>query len=498
MIGAMSDSTTSGGAQWFGHPRGLSTLFFTEMWERFSYYGMRALLVLFMTNMVVSGGLGMTDVTATAIYGLYTASVYAVALPGGWIADRLIGQRHAVLIGGVIIAAGHFTLAIPALATFYLGLTLIVLGTGLLKPNVSAMVADLYPEGGARRDAGFSIYYMGINVGALVGPLICGYLGENINWHLGFSAAGIGMVLGVIQYVWGGRYLGEAGHLRLEGQAADDRVRAWRTFFAGIGGVVAVAVVLWGLQAGGMLTFSFVGVARVAGVVIVSLVVLYFTYVFMFGRLDRIERKRVAVIPVLFVAAVIFWSGFEQAGSSFTLFGERNTNMMLVGWEVPVTWLQSANPLFIIILAPVFASLWVQLGSRAPSMLRKFAYGLIQLGLGFLVLAWGATYTLDGNLVSPMWLIVTYFLHTTGELCLSPVGLSSITKLSPKRFVGQMMGIWFMASALGNLLAGLVAGLIESLPLPQLFGTVCLTTAGSGLVLLVFAKPIRKLTGDIK
>ena len=498
MTDARSDATVAPDAQWFGHPRGLSTLFFTEMWERFSYYGMRSLLVLFMTNLVVSGGFGMTDVTATAIYGLYTFSVYAVALPGGWIADRLIGQRRAVFIGGVIIAAGHFTLAIPTIATFYLGLTLIVLGTGLLKPNVSAIVADLYPEGGARRDAGFSIFYMGINVGALAGPLICGYLGENINWHLGFSAAGIGMVLGLIQYVWGGRYLGEAGHLKLEGQAADDRVRAWRTFFAGIGGVVALAVVLWGLQAGGMLTFTFVGVARVTGVVIVLLVVLYFTYVFMFGRLDRIERKRVAVIPILFVGAAIFWSGFEQAGSSFTLFGERSTDMMIFGWEAPVTWLQSVNPLFIIILAPVFASLWVQLGSKNPSIPLKFAYGLIQLGLGFLVLAWGATYALDGNLVSPMWLIVTYFLHTTGELCLSPVGLSSITKLSPRRFVGQMMGIWFMAAALGNLLAGLVAGLIESLPLPQLFGTVCLTTAGSGLILLTFAKPIRKLIGDIQ
>ena len=247
-----------------------------------------------------------------------------------------------------------------------------------------------------------------------------------------------------------------------------------------------------------MLTFTFVGVARVTGVVIVLLVVLYFTYVFMFGRLDRIERKRVAIIPILFVGAAIFWSGFEQAGSSFTLFGERSTDMMIFGWEAPVTWLQSVNPLFIIILAPVFASLWVQLGSKNPSIPLKFAYGLIQLGIGFLVLAWGATYALDGNLVSPMWLIVTYFLHTTGELCLSPVGLSSITKLSPRRFVGQMMGIWFMAAALGNLLAGLVAGLIESLPLPQLFGTVCLTTAGSGLILLAFAKPIRKLIGDIQ
>ena len=239
------------GTEWFGHPSGLATLFFTEMWERFSYYGMRALLVLFMTDLVARGGLGMTDATATAIYGLYTFSVYAVALPGGWIADRLTGQRNAVLYGGIVIAAGHFTLAIPTLAAFYLGLLLIVLGTGLLKPNVSAIVGDLYPEGGARRDAGFSIYYMGINVGAFAGPLVCGYLGEEINWHLGFSAAGVGILLGVVQYVWGWGRLGEAGLLRA--QEAGERARALRGLAGGSGALAAVAVVLAALHAAGAL-----------------------------------------------------------------------------------------------------------------------------------------------------------------------------------------------------------------------------------------------------
>ena len=253
------------GSEWFGHPRGLSTLFFTEMWERFSYYGMRALLVLFMTDMVTSGGLGMTDVTATAIYGLYTFAVYAVALPGGWIADRLTGQRQAVLWGGIVIAAGHFTLAIPTLTGFYAGLILIVLGTGLLKPNVSAIVADLYPEGGARRDAGFSVFYMGINVGALAGPLICGYLGENIDWHLGFSAAGVGMALGVTQYVLGWRHLGDAGSLRA-GPA--DRAKAWRMFVKGVGVTVAMLLALVVGQSAGWLTFSFLGVAQGTGLII--------------------------------------------------------------------------------------------------------------------------------------------------------------------------------------------------------------------------------------
>ena len=493
---ASSDARAATGGEWFGHPRGLSTLFFTEMWERFSYYGMRALLVLFMTDLVASGGLGMTDVTATAIYGLYTFAVYAVALPGGWIADRLTGQRQAVLWGGIVIAAGHLTLAIPSLTAFYAGLILIVLGTGLLKPNISAIVADLYPEGGARRDAGFSVYYMGINIGAFAGPIICGFLGEGINWHLGFSAAGIGMVLGVVQYVWGWRYLGDAGLPRQT--SADDRARAIRALLSGIGLVILLIVVLGGLQTIGLVTLSILTVAQATSVIITAVVILYFAYVFLFVRLEPAERRRVAVIPVLFVAAAVFWSGFEQAGSSMNLFAERLTDRTVLGWEAPATWLQSVNPLFIIICAPMFAALWLRLGSRNPSIPLKFTYGLMQLGLGFLVLAWGATFVSDEGGVSPMWLVVTYFFHTTGELCLSPVGLSSITKLSPKRLVGQMMGIWFMASALGNLLAGLVAGLIESLPLPQLFGTVGVIATGAGVVLLVASGPLRRLTGDVR
>ena len=363
MAGSSNDPR-SAGVEWFGHPRGLSTLFFTEMWERFSYYGMRALLVLFMTDMVASGGLGMTDVTATAIYGMYTFAVYAVALPGGWIADRLTGQRQAVLYGGIVIAAGHFTLAIPTTTAFYLGLILIVLGTGLLKPNVSAIVADLYPEGGARRDAGFSVFYMGINIGAFAGPLICGYLGEGINWHLGFSVAGVGMLLGVVQYVWGWRHLGDAGQLR--GQDGDGRVRALRALGAGFGVVVALILLIGALQTTGFLTLSILSVAQGTGVIITVLVVLYFAYVFLFEGLDADERRRVAVIPVLFVAAAIFWSGFEQAGSSMNLFADRLTDRTVLGWEVPATWLQSVNPLFIIILAPVFGSLWLRLGARNP------------------------------------------------------------------------------------------------------------------------------------
>jgi POT family proton-dependent oligopeptide transporter len=485
-------------AEWFGHPRGLSTLFFTEMWERFSYYGMRAILVLFMTNAIATGGMGLDDVTATAIYGLYTAAVYLVTLPGGWIADRLLGLRRAVFLGGCVIAAGHFTLAVPSTVTFYTGLILIVIGTGLLKPNISAMVGDLYPEGGVRRDAGFSIYYMGINVGALFGPLICGYLGEDINWHLGFSAAGVGMLLGVVQYSFGGKHLGAAGELKGESQTPAARAKSRQSLLRAVEAIVGVFLVVTALESIGAIHLTLLGVVDSTGVFIAALAAAYLLSVVLFGGLTTAEKKRVGVIAVTFLAAACFWSGFEQAGSSMNLFAERLTNRMIGGWEMPTSWLQSVNSLFIILLAPVFSALWLWLGRRSPSIPTKMAYGLMQLGLGFAVLAWASIYASLAHPVSPSWLVVTYFFHTTGELCLSPIGLSSTTKLAPPRYAGQMMCIWFMGAALGNLEAGRVAGLIDSLPLPQLFGAVTLFSVGTGLLLLIFAKPLKKWMGGVE
>ena len=482
--------------RWFGHPRGLSTLFFTEMWERFSYYGMRAILVLFMTNAVATGGMGLDDVTATAIYGLYTAAVYVVTLPGGWVADRLLGLRRSVFWGGVVIAAGHFTLAIPSLIAFYIGLTLIVIGTGLLKPNVSAMVGDLYPEGGSRRDAGFSIYYMGINVGGFFGPLICGYLGENIDWHLGFGAAGVGMVLGLVQYSLGARHLGTAGEVKEEAKSPAARAAARRSLFIGLEAVVGLALILGALQAIGVIHMTLVGFVDSTGVFIVSLAAVFLLYVAFFGGLTLTEKRRVGVIAVCFLAAACFWSGFEQAGSSMNLFAERLTNRVINGWEMPASWLQSVNSTFIILLAPMFSALWLWLGARNPSIPVKMAFGLMFLGVGFAVLAWASMYATLENPVTPSWLVATYFFHTIGELCLSPIGLSAITKLSPQRYVGQMMGIWFMGAALGNLVAGRVAGLIASLPLPQLFGAVTMFSIGTGLLLLMLTKPLKKWIGD--
>jgi POT family proton-dependent oligopeptide transporter len=482
--------------RWFGHPRGLSTLFFTEMWERFSYYGMRALLVLFMTNAVATGGMGLDDVTATAIYGLYTAAVYVVALPGGWIADHLLGLRRSVFWGGTVIAVGHFTLAIPNVIAFYTGLTLIIIGTGLLKPNISAMVGDLYPEGGARREAGFSIYYMGINLGGFLGPLVCGYLGEAVDWHLGFGAAGIGMVLGLIQYSFGGRHLGAAGELRPEMAVPAKRSAATRALVRTIEAIVGLLLIAAALQSIGVIHLSLVGFVDWTGLFIVLLAGSYLLYVVLFGGLTTVEKKRVGVIAVCFLAAACFWSGFEQAGSSMNLFADRLTDRIINGWEMPASWLQSVNGVFIILLAPLFSALWIWLGARNPSIPGKMGFGLIFLGIGFAVLAWGSVNATLETPVSPVWLVVTYFFHTVGELCLSPIGLSSITRLSPARYVGQMMGIWFMGAALGNLVAGRVAGLIESLPLPQLFGSVTMFSVGTGLILLLFTKPLKGWIGN--
>ena len=490
----------------FGHPRGLSTLFFTEMWERFSYYGLRAILILFMTAPLTAGGLGFAVPKAAAIVGIYTAAVYLMALPGGWVADRVIGQRRAVLVGGIVIAAGHFSMAIPALATFYLGLLLIALGTGLLKPNISAMVGELYPgDAGARRDAGFSIFYMGINIGGFLAPLVVGYLGEKVNWHVGFAAAGFGMILGLIQYVLGGKHLGEAG---LHPDATEaQRAANMRKLLLGLAGLAALIAVLVAVGV------TAEAVANAGTAVIVGSTTLYFLYVFLAGGLTREEKGRVGAIAVFFVAAAVFWAGFEQASTSLNLVAERLTDLTLGGWEIPASWFQSINSFFIILMAGVFAWMWLWLARRnaEPSSPRKFSAGLILLGFGFLVVMFGTMRVASGAVaaMSPMWLILTYFLHTAGELALSPVGLSTVTKLSPHRMVGQMMGIWFMATSLGNLIAGLlaaqigdegaeVAGAISPALTVEVFQLVAIVSIGAGLVLLLFGGVVKRMMHGVK
>jgi proton-dependent oligopeptide transporter, POT family len=483
-----------------GHPPGLYTLFFLEMWERFSYYGMRAILFLFMVATLERGGLGFSEQYAGAVYGLYTAGVYLLSVPGGWIADRLIGQQRAVWWGGMIIAAGHFSLAVPRIEFFFLGLFLIVIGTGLLKPNVTTIVGELYPEGGARRDAGFSIYYMGINLGAFIGPLIVGYLGEGINWHYGFAAAGVGMVAGLIQYKIQQPKLGDAGRLPTRDSAnpadAGQLKREWMGMWVAAAVLAAIAIAAFA----GVFAIDPVAVARGSAGFIIGLAVLYFAYIVLLGRIDTAAKKRVGLLAILFVFSAMFWSGFEQAGSSLNIFAERYTDRVYFGWEMPASWLQSVNPIFIILLAPFFAALWINLGRRNmnPSVPVKFGLGLIQLGLGFAVMAFAASLAADGSQVLPLWLVLTYLLHTTGELCISPVGLSAVTKLAPRKFLGQMMGLWFISISLGNLFAGLIAGRFddESLPqMPEMFMSIFMWTVIPGIVLLVLARFLRGLSG---
>jgi POT family proton-dependent oligopeptide transporter len=537
------------------------------MWERFSYYGMRALLILFMTASVdtANPGLGLGEGTSAAMYGLYTSMVYLLTLPGGWVADNLWGQRKAVFVGGVIIAMGHFTLAAPLVGapevpSFFLGLLFIVIGTGLLKPNVSTMVGDLFPRlsddateherqvGGANRDAAFSIFYMGINIGAMLGPFVCSTLGELVNWHWGFSAAGFGMVLGLIQYRMGDKYLGEAGLFRPDAPE-DELVRRRRTFYLSSGAVGAVAALVVFLLATDALGVTIVDFATWIAYGIVLLSILFFAYLIFGTRWATLlmilfavlsaalvpgmgiaggqwaavgtlgtfvvmclgllifrgtevtpDQKRLMVIYWLFLLAAVFWAGFEQAGSSMNLFAERDTDRFLFGWEMPTGWLQNVNPFFIVVLAPVFGSLWTWLAhrDRNPSTPRKFALGLMGLAAGFVVLAWGASYASDGNRVSMAWLVVTYFLFTCGELALSPIGLSSMTKLAPHGRLGQMMGIWFIAAALGNLVAGLVAAQLETLAAVTIFTYTAMFAGVTGILALLVSPGVNKMMEQVE
>ena len=494
----------------FGHPRGLSTLFFTEMWERFSYYGLRPLLVLFMSAALAEGGFGLERGQASAIVGIYAASVYLASLPGGWVADRLLGLRRAIFWGAVLISAGHISIGISAFAhspvPFFMGLVLIVLGTGLLKPNISAIVGDLYPEGGARRDAGFSIFYMGINTCAFFGQIVTGILGERLGWHWGFGAAGVGMLLGLFWFsAFAKRTLGNIGmepsrHPDPVVQARQQR-NGKAILFAGLGLLAAVVL----LTAAGVITIDPQVVGSYMLYVLVGLAVVFFAFIFVAGNLTIEEKKRCAVIFVLFIFAAAFWGAFEQAPTSLNLFAADFTDRNVFGFEVPVLWFQSINSAFIILFAPVFAAIWVGMARRGTTLSdpAKFTVALVLAGIGFalMVIPANAIVASGGTVkVSPWWLTVSYLFQTLGELSLSPVGLSSMTKLSPRKYVGQMMGIWFLAASVGNLVAGLVGGHVDPEKLeqtPALFTWTAVALFGSALILGLLIIPIRKMMGNI-
>jgi POT family proton-dependent oligopeptide transporter len=478
----------------FGQPRGLATLFFTEMWERFTYYGMRAVLILFMVAAVSRGGLGLDDKTSSSIYGLYIGGTYLLGLFGGWVADRLLGAQHAVLSGAVLIMVGNAMLAVGNTPVFFLGLLVVVMGVGLLKPNASAMVAALYPEGGSRRDAGFSFFYMGINLGALLGSLWVPLFAAWFGWRWGFALPALGMAIGLAQFLWTRHYLGAAGLA-----AADEKRGSWTpviVFVALLAGVAAAALT-------GLLKIDAVALAASATWAMLALGVAYFAYLLLFAGLTRLERQRALVMVALVAASVMFWAGYEQTGASFNLFADRYTDRHIFGWDMPAGVLQGVNPIFVIVFAPVFAQLWIALGNRGRDLTAsaKFAAGLILLGLGFLVMYVASRHVLAGEVVLPTWLVLTYLLHTFAELCLSPVGLSYMTKLAPPRFVGQVMGMWFLSMALGSNLAGQLTGQYDAThleSLPALFLKIFWYGVIAGLVMLLLTPLVKRMMAGVK
>ncbi|MFN8651493.1 MAG: peptide MFS transporter [Gemmatimonadales bacterium] len=546
----------------FGHPRGLSTLFFTEMWERFSYYGMRAILILFMTAAVADGGLGFDASKGGLILGTYAGMVYLMSVPGGWLADKFLGQRRAVLYGGIVIMAGHIALAVPTVPSFYTGLGLVIIGTGLLKGNISALVGQLYTPEDRRRDAGFSIYYIGINTGAFISPLVVGWLAQSpqwkgilagmgispeTSWHWGFGAAAVGMFFGVVQYMFGWKYLGDAG-MNPAKPASEAEARGHkRTLVFGFLIAVTLVGVLYLLAKTGAITITPERVSKTFGTVLALTPLVLFPVLYFLGDYSPQEKKQLIVIMVLFFGATVFWSVFEQAASTLNLFADRNTDLTITtslaavlslalvvpAWLAGNWWrklpaktplatgfallvvgmvalaiyymfthtgepfassyFQSANAMYIVVLAPLFATLWVKLGDKEPSSPAKFAVGLLFVALGFAILILAAKTAITGVKVSPLWLVATYFLHTIGELCLSPVGLSAMTRLAPARIVGLVLGIWFLATSLGNWLAGFASSMYESMPLPTLFGVVTALTLVATVILAVLVGPMKKL-----
>ncbi len=486
-----------------GHPIGLFVLFFTEMWERFSYYGMRAILLLFLIDNV-RGGMGLTEGEGAAIYGIYTASVYLLSVPGGWIADNILGQRKSIWYGGIIIMLGHIILAVPSgPGLFYTGLCTVAIGTGLLKPNISSIVGELYPEGGARKDAAFSIFYMGINTGSLLGISVVGYLGQKVGWHYGFGAAAVAMALGILTFrTFGQRYLGDHGnYVAQPPKSAEASSNGNRSLLVFLGVMVAL---LAGLQLTGVLDLTTAqGLAQAMGTIISMIALGGFAYILIAGGLDAVEKKRVVVLFIFFLASAVYWAGNEQQGSSLQIFADRYTDLNLFGWQMPSSWFQNLNPAFILIFSPVLAVLWVFLANRKINypVPAKFATSLIFLGLAYVVMVVASDLALTGTRTSPLYLSLTYLLFTLGELFLSPVGLSAFSKLAPKRYTSQLMGLWFVGSSLGNLIAGLFAGGFDEKnvqQMPSMFQSVALFSLGAGILMLFFVKPLRKWMGGIE
>lgn len=466
----------------FGHPRGLFVLFFAEMWERFSYYGMRALLILYMTKSLM-----YEEEVASWKYGAYTGLVYATPLFGGMLADRFLGYRKAIILGGILMALGHFAMVITHPFFFYGALALLIAGNGFFKPNISTMVGKLYAQDDPRRDGAFTIFYFGINLGAFFSPLVCGLIGQTYGWHYGFGLAGIGMIIGLLVFQKGTKYLGDHG--------LPPRPEAMREPF------VAGVPKIWALYIGILL---FLPVAAVlvyqpkwVQVIVPGIALLFLGYIgYEMARSSAAERSHIAVILILVFFSITFWACFEQAGSSMTLFTDAHVDRHLLGWEVPAAVFQSVNPGFILLLSIPFAAMWTWLGRKKmnPSSSLKFALAIIQMGAGFVAMVIAAKEAAAGEKSAIGWLILAYFLHTTGELCLSPVGLSMVTKLAPARLAGLLMGAWFLSNAFANVIGGMIAAMTSGdAGYVGVFTTIVYFAFGAAALLLVITPLLKKM-----
>ncbi|MGA6101388.1 peptide MFS transporter [Psychrobacter pocilloporae] len=487
-----------------GHPAPLRSLFFTEMWERFSYYSIRPLLVLFMVATVSSGGFGFDEVTASAIYGIFAGSLYLAAVPGGWLADNWLGQERALWWGSIVIALGHLCIALSAMfgmTLFFVGLICIVLGSGLFKTCISVMVGALYPKGDARRDGGFTLFYMGINIGALLAALIVGVFKEKGMWHVGFGVGGLGMLVSLLTYRFIARKnltrYAQAKGVDAEWEQSNDQ---YKNIGRWVGGFIALLVAAVLLISTGMVSFNPEMVAEYMTYIIAAVVILYFAIMFISPRLDKTDKLRLLICFILIIGSTLFWSSFEQQPTSFNLFADRYTDLNVMGFEIPSIWFQSLNPLFILILAPIVSIIWVKLGNRGlePSSMAKFALGMLLAAAGFALMIFASKSILapGAGLASPLWLVGSLLLLTLGELALSPVGLSSMTKLAPKGMQGQMMGLFFASIAMGNLVAAFFGGHVSADKiegLPTLFTTMTIFLVVSAVILLVLAKPINNM-----
>ncbi|MFJ8513981.1 peptide MFS transporter [Lysinibacillus xylanilyticus] len=472
-----------------GHPKGLFTLFFTEFWERFSYYGMRAILIFFMYYELHEGGLGLDRGTANSIMAIYGSMVYMSGIIGGWIADRILGTRRTIFYGGVFIMFGHFLLALPGgVSMLFVSMFFIVIGTGLLKPNISSIVGDMYAETDSRRDAGFSIFYMGINMGSFLAPLIVGTIGQKYNFHLGFGVAGIGMLVGLIIYkLTEKKYLGIAGLQVNNPLLPEERKKVFTRF-----GIIALLIIIVGaigIKTGVLTMNVFSLIITTLGILIPTV---FFIYMYRSEKTTKDEKSRILAYIPLFISAVMFWAIQEQGATILATFADSRTQLDIGGFHIQSSWFQSLNPLFVVTMAPLFAMLWMKWGDKQPSTPRKFAYALFFAGLSFIVMMLPAYLSGGEDLVSPWWLVLSFFLVVVGELLLSPVGLSATTKLAPKAFAAQTMSLWFLTSAAAQAINAQLVKVYEVVSEFTYFGFLGSLSIILGIIILVLSPIISK------